>query len=1197
MKRISLFIVLMIISFGMDAQTSIYVRHDASGSNNGSSWTDAYITLQSALSAAISGDRIYVAKGTYVPDNEVGGTGNLFKCFQLKNGVSIYGGFAGTEDLLTFDLADRDFSANETILSGDLGGGNNVYHVFRHVSISLNNTAVLDGFTISGGKATGTDPNNKGGGMLNSGTSSANGSSPTIRNCVLKNKEAAQGGAIYNSRYCNPITNNTMFVNSTASDIGGAVFLIRNNASFYGCTFQNNIAQASGSAKGGGAVYIGTSVNTEGATFTNCTFLGNTVNKSSSGARGGAIHASVNPGFLTITGSVFSENEAEYGGAVYQNCGNYTNRLSSDIIISNSSFEQNDALYGGAVFNDGHNTLLTNCIIRGNGSTQQSGGYYSRYASSESKIINTLISGNRSALHGGGAYFNSDSTGIINTTISGNFAGERGGGVSMINGSKIGIKNSVLWGNTGPEGNQLWLCSNCIADIDHSLYNNGAGEVFITSGGAVNATNSITLNPNFVSPVTPTSGNTPNTIGNYQLQTSSPAIDAGLNSHLPSGITTDLLGNKRIVKGSISSGETIDMGAYEFAGDGSVYYPFLISNRTQLENVNNNLSSHFKIVNDIDLTDIIYDKALIAFSTGTGAGFEGTKFTGTLDGDGFKIINMNINGGTNNYLGLFGNIGNGAEVHNLLLENCSIAGDQYVGSLAGRIDGVNPLIDSIQCAGTVNGINFVGGLIGSITGPTIMIRQCASSAQVNGETYVGGLLGSNDGGTLERSFALGNTGGISYIGGLTGDNNVGTIANCYARGNATGVERIGGLVGENSNSGVVTNSFSTGQVNASGSFNGGLIGNNSSGTISNSFWDTETSGKTTSSGGSGETTTFMKTQSTFTDAGWDFAGESTNGNNDYWNIASYLNDGYPVLAWQFYPPTDSIAGNALEFNGIDEYVNVGNNESFDVGNVLTIEAWIKPGDKSTRQGIFSTSFTNSAGAFRLEIGSANGGTKRVAVYGINTWVAQTGDNSYINDQWTHIAYVRTGSGAGTHTIYVNGIPQALISDSPYEFIDNSSNKVIGSGTSGDQFFKGVMDEVRIWNVALTQQQIRQNMYRTLNGNETGLVSYYQFNVASDTKTNDNISLNNGTLVNLDSDAFKASTAPVPFISISDGNWINTANWQNGQGYPVHAWSRVKINSDITLEENKEVIEVIINEGKNLTVNPLYDLIISGEGEN
>ena len=563
-KYILLIAFSVVLILQANSQNHIFVNHDALGSNDGTSWTDAHTSLQTALGAAAPNDQIWVATGTYLPEIEVGGTGARFKTFQLKNGVAVYGGFAGNEDPSTFDLNDRDFTANETILSGNLGGGVNVYHVFRHVNLGLNSTAFLDGFSISGGKADGSDPENKGGGMLNSGSSSGNGSSPTIRNCVFKSNEAALGGAMFNSRYCSPAIINAVFENNTASDVGGAVFINRNTTTFNGCTFRNNTAQATGSAKGGGAVHIGTSAGTEGVTFTNCSFSGNTVNKTSSGARGGAIYASVNPGFLTITGSTFQQNEAQYGGAVYHSSGSYANRMASNVKVSHSSFEQNNAMYGGAIFSDGHNTVVTSCIIRGNEATQQAGGYYSRYASSESKVINSLISGNKSALHAGGVYFNSDTTEIINTTISGNYSGERGGGISMIGGSRVAIKNAIIWGNSSPAGNQLWLWSDCTANVDFTLYENGTGDVFITSGGAVNATNSLTVNPNFVSPVTPTSGNTPNTSGNYQLQTSSPAIDAGLNSHLPSGIITDLLGNKRIVKGSINSGETIDMGAYEY---------------------------------------------------------------------------------------------------------------------------------------------------------------------------------------------------------------------------------------------------------------------------------------------------------------------------------------------------------------------------------------------------------------------------------------------------------------------------------------------------------------------------------------------------------------------------------------------------------------------------------------------------------
>jgi len=291
--------------------------------------------------------------------------------------------------------------------------------------------------------------------------------------------------------------------------------------------------------------------------------------------------------------------------------------------------------------------------------------------------------------------------------------------------------------------------------------------------------------------------------------------------------------------------------------------------------------------------------------------------------------------------------------------------------------------------------------------------------------------------------------------------------------------------------------------------------------------------------------------------------------------------------------TDDFAGNALDFNGSNAYINVGNGASFDLGNVLTIEAWVKPGIKTGRQGIFSTRSSNIAGSFQLEIGTASGGAHRVAVSGVNTWVAQTGDNVYNDGEWVHLAYVRTVSGAGTHTIYIDGVAQSLISDDSYEFINNTNDKVIGQGTSGTQFFKGVMDEVRVWNVARTNQQIRENMHRTLSGYEDGLVSYYQFNEGSGTTTADNVSLNNGTLLSMDYDDWVVSTAPLPFISNTDGLWNNAANWLDGQGYPVNAWSRAEINSNIILEDNLELIDLSINNGTSLTVNAGAGLTITG----
>jgi hypothetical protein len=220
------------------------------------------------------------------------------------------------------------------------------------------------------------------------------------------------------------------------------------------------------------------------------------------------------------------------------------------------------------------------------------------------------------------------------------------------------------------------------------------------------------------------------------------------------------------------------------------------------------------------------------------------------------------------------------------------------------------------------------------------------------------------------------------------------------------------------------------------------------------------------------------------------------------------------------------AGNCLDLDGSDDYVNVGNDTSFDVDSSLTIEAWVKPTSLSTRSGVFSTRFNNSAGSFQLEIGPGSGGTNRVAVAGVGTWVAQTGSGVISANEWTHIAYTRSGTGSGTHMIYVNGVAQTLISDDAYAFVNNASDKVIGSGTNGTQWFPGQIDELRVWSVARSAAEINTKMHVTLNGDEANLVAYYRFDHSSGTVLDDlTANSNDGTLVNMTGTEWVTSTAP------------------------------------------------------------------------
>ncbi|MBO9370391.1 MAG: hypothetical protein J7575_04795 [Chloroflexi bacterium] len=140
----------------------LYAAPDGATSGNCDSWANA-CTLQYALSIAQSGDEIWVKKGVHYP----GPAGDRTATFALKNGVALYGGFAGTES----SRDARNWQANPTVLSGDIDRnditdangvvmttthivGNNAYHVVT--AGNVDSTAILDGFVITAGKADGS---------------------------------------------------------------------------------------------------------------------------------------------------------------------------------------------------------------------------------------------------------------------------------------------------------------------------------------------------------------------------------------------------------------------------------------------------------------------------------------------------------------------------------------------------------------------------------------------------------------------------------------------------------------------------------------------------------------------------------------------------------------------------------------------------------------------------------------------------------------------------------------------------------------------------------------------------------------------------------------------------------------------------------------------------------------------------------
>jgi hypothetical protein len=214
----------------LGADDILYVDADASGANDGSTWEDAFTALQPALEAAISGDQIWVAAGTYTPTLEFSPGDPRSATLQMKNGVAIYGGF--DPSVGDVDLEDRDWVNNLTVLSGDIGvtgdASDNSYHVLYHpVDLALDSSAILDGFTITAGNANGAEnPHNLGGGMFNAG------SNPDLTNIIISTNSASSGGGMYNTQSNPLLTNVTIFKNSATFDGGGILDNIISNGDF-----------------------------------------------------------------------------------------------------------------------------------------------------------------------------------------------------------------------------------------------------------------------------------------------------------------------------------------------------------------------------------------------------------------------------------------------------------------------------------------------------------------------------------------------------------------------------------------------------------------------------------------------------------------------------------------------------------------------------------------------------------------------------------------------------------------------------------------------------------------------------------------------------------------------------------------------------------------------------------------------------
>ena len=273
------------------------------------------------------------------------------------------------------------------------------------------------------------------------------GSNPTISYCTITDCYTYRYGAGIYCSESEPVIINCTFTNNSAASKGGAIFCMDSIPIIQNCTFRGNSAMYGGGLHNDRDFYYRDAAH---LTIANCTFIGN------SAANGGGGISCRESSTIEIVDSVISHNSSPAGGGIMGLESRATLTITNSTISHNNSYEG----HGGGIWWQGSDIQVNGCTINANRTAIDGGGVYfevdvtaRRYA----EMKDTRISGNRAGNNGGGISGENVDLAFFNCIISGNAAFESGGGVCTADGARISeMINTTIADNQAAEGGGIY---------------------------------------------------------------------------------------------------------------------------------------------------------------------------------------------------------------------------------------------------------------------------------------------------------------------------------------------------------------------------------------------------------------------------------------------------------------------------------------------------------------------------------------------------------------------------------------------------------------------------------------------------------------------------------------------------------------------------------------------------------------------